>query len=113
MSIGRGRFHRRSSYGNQLKALPVEAMYAAGVSLGTLVVYIAIMAGSVYLSGETPKWLGGLGTIGFLVALCALIYNIGQMKTKTELKYRATCLAISSVVMIVWMATLVVGFVRG
>ena len=104
MGIGRGRFHRRSSYGNQLKALPVEAMYAAGVSLGTLVVYAGIIAGSVYLSGETPKWLGGLGS---------LIFNIGQMKTKTELKYRATCLIISSVVMIVWMATLVVGLVRG
>lgn len=113
MGIGRGRFHRRSSYGNQLKALPVEAMYAAGVSLATMVVYIGIIAGSVYLSGETPKWLGGLGTIGFLVALGSLIFNIGQMKTKTELKYRATCLAISSVVMIVWMATLVVGLVRG
>lgn len=113
MGIGRGRFHRRSSYGNQLKALPVEAMYAAGVSLGTLVVYAGIIAGSVYLSGETPKWLGGLGTIGFLVALGSLIFNIGQMKTKTELKYRATCLIISSVVMIVWMATLVVGLVRG
>lgn len=113
MGIGRGRFHRRSSYGNQLKALPVEAMYAAGVSLGTLVVYAGIIAGSVYLSGETPKWLGGLGTIGFLVALGSLIFNLGQMKTKTELKYRATCLIISSVVMIVWMATLVVGLVRG
>jgi len=113
MGIGRGRFHRRSSYGNQLKALPVEAMYAAGVSLATMVVYIGIIAGSVYLSGETRKWLGGLGTIGFLVSLGSLIFNIGQMKTKTELKYRATCLIISSVVMIVWMATLVVGLVRG
>lgn len=111
--MARGRFHRRNSYGNQLKALPIEAMYAAGVSIITLFVYAGIIAGSVYLSGETPRWLGGLGTIGFLSALGALIFNIRQMKTKTELKYRLICLGISIFVMLVWSFPLVIGFIRG
>ena len=101
--MARSRFHRRSSYGNQLKALPMEAMYSAGVSLISLI-----------MSGETPRWLGGgLGTLGFLVAFGAFVYNVGQMKTKTELKYRIVCLAISSVIMIVWIATLIIGLIRG
>ena len=111
--MARGRFHRRSSYGNQLKALPIEAMYAAGVSFATLLIYGGIIAGSVYLSGETPKWLGGLGTIGFLIAFGALVYNIGQMKTKTEFKYRVVCMSISSFTMLVWVVTLLLGLIRG
>ena len=111
--MARGRFRKRSSYGKQLKALPIEAMYAAGVSAFTLLVCGALIAGSVYLKGETPRWLGGLGTLGFLTALGALIYNIGQMKTKTELKYRLICLGISIVVMIVWATLLILGLVRG
>jgi len=111
--MARGRFHRRNSYGNQLKALPIEAMYASIVSVATLFLYGAIMGGSVYLSGETPRWLGGLGTIGFLIALGAFIYNIGQMKTKTEFKYRLVCFSISSVAMLVWLTTLIIGLIRG
>ncbi len=111
--MARGRFRRRNSYGNQLKALPMEAMYCAGVSLFTFVLYIAIMTGSVYLSGETPRWLGGLGTLGFLVSVIAFIFNVGQMKTKTELKYRAICLGVSSFVMLIWIATLIIGVTRG
>lgn len=111
--MARGRFRRRNSYGNQLKALPIEAMYAAGASIITLLVYGGIIAGSVYLSGETPRWLGGLGTLGFLAAGIALIFNIGQMKTKTELKYRLICLGISIFSMLVWTSTLLLGVVRG
>jgi hypothetical protein len=112
--MARSRFHRRSSYGNQLKALPMEAMYSAGVSLVSLIIYGGIITASVYMSGETPRWLGGgLGTLGFLVAFGAFVYNVGQMKTKTELKYRVICLAISSVIMIVWIATLIIGLIRG
>ncbi|MCR5581300.1 MAG: hypothetical protein K6F66_06900 [Pseudobutyrivibrio sp.] len=111
--MARGRFHRRNSYGNQLKALPIEAMYAAGVSLFSLIVFGAVIAISVYMAGETPRWVGGIGTLGFLVALCALIFNIGQMKTKTEFKYRIVCLSISILAMVIWMATLIVGLVRG
>lgn len=111
--MARGRFHRRSTYGNQLKALPIEAMYAAGVSFVSLIVYGGIIGGSVYLSGETPRWLGGLGTLGFLIALCALIFNIGQMKTKTEFKYRLICLGISIFAMLIWVSTLMLGLIRG
>ncbi len=111
--MARNRFRRRSSNGNQLKALPMEAMYAAGVSLFTLIIFGAIIAASVYMAGETPRWLGGMGTLGFFVALGALVYNIGQMKTKTELKYRLICLGISSFVMIFWLATLIIGLIRG
>ncbi|MBE5916965.1 MAG: hypothetical protein E7273_08990 [Pseudobutyrivibrio ruminis] len=111
--MARGRFRRRSSYGNQLKALPIEAMYAAGVSLASLIMFAGIIVAAVYFAGETPRWIGGLGTIGFLVSLCAFIFNIGQMKTKTEFKYRIICFVISSVAMIVWAAALVIGLVRG
>ena len=111
--MARRRYHKRNSSGNQLKALPIEAMYAAGVSGGTLLIYAGVILSSVYLSGETPRWIGGLGTLGIIAAVAALIYNIGQMKTKTELKYRLICLGVSSVVAIVWLATLIIGFIRG
>ena len=110
--MSRVRFHRRSSYGNQLKALPMEAMYAAGVSLFTLIVYGAIIGASVYLAGETPRWLGGIGMLFFIVALCALGFNIGQMKTKTELKYRLVCLGISIFVMLFWLGTFILGMIN-
>lgn len=104
--------HRRNRTGNQLKALPIEAMYAAGVSVFSLILYAAIIAGSVYMSGETPKWLGGSATLCFCVALGAFIYNIGQMKTKTEIKYRIICLGISTLAMIVWTVTIVLGMIN-
>lgn len=104
--------HRRNSNGNQLKALPIEAMYAAGVSVFSLILYGAIIAGSVYLAGETPKWLGGSATLCFCIALGAFIFNIGQMKTKTEIKYRLICLGISTLAMIVWTATIIVGMIN-
>ena len=104
--------HRRNSNGNQLKALPIEAMYAAGVSVFSLILYGAIIAGSVYLAGETPKWLGGSATLCFCIALGAFIFNIGQMKTKTEIKYRLICLGISTPAMIVWTATIIVGMIN-
>ena len=104
--------HRRNSNGNQLKALPIEAMYAAGVSVFSLILYGAIIAGSVYLAGETPKWLGGSATLCFCIALGAFIFNIGQMKTKTEIKYRLICLGVSTLAMIVWTATIIVGMIN-
>lgn len=110
--MGRVRPHRRNSYGNQLKALPMEAMYAAGVSLFTLIVYAAVIGVSVYMSGDTPKFIGGIGMLGFIVALAALLYNIGQMKTKTELKYRVICLSISILTMIAWIAPYVLGLIN-
>lgn len=110
--MGRVRPHRRNSYGNQLKALPMEAMYAAGVSLFTLIVYAAVIGVSVYMSGDTPKFIGGIGMLGFIVALAALLYNIGQMKTKTELKYRVICLSISVLTMIAWIAPYVLGLIN-
>ncbi len=108
----RSRSHRRNSYGNQLKALPIEAMYAAGVSVFTLIVYGIVIAVSVYMSGETPRLLGGFGMLGFFTALGAFIYNIRQMKTKTELKYRLICLGISFVIMAVWVATFILGMLN-
>lgn len=110
--MGRVRPHRRNSYGNQLKALPVEAMYAAGVSIFSLFVYGAIMGVSIYMAGETPKFIGGIGMLGFFMALAALLYNCSQMKTKTELKYRIICLAISIGVMCVWIGTFVLGMIN-
>ncbi len=110
--MARNRFHRRGSYGKQLKALPMEAMYSAGVSLVTLIAYIFIIAASVFMAGETPRWLGGLSTLFFFVALCALIFNISQMKTKTEFKYRLVCLIISAVVMFFWMGTFILGMIN-
>ena len=110
--MGRVRPHRRNSYGNQLKALPMEAMYAAGVSIFSLVIYAAIMGVSVYMSGETPKFIGGIGMLGFFIALGAMLFNIGQMKTKTELKYRLICLAISGVAMVIWVGTFILGMMN-
>lgn len=108
----RARFHRRNSYGNQLKALPVEAMYAAGVSLFSLIIYGVVIGISVHMSGDTPKFIGGIGMLGFCVALFALLYNIGQMKTKTELKYRIVCMSISAVVMVIWIAPYILGLIN-
>lgn len=110
--MARNRSRRRNSYGNQLKALPIEAMYAAGVSLFSLIVYIVVIVISVFMAGETPRWVGGSGMLGFFAALGAFLYNLGQMKTKTELKYRLICLGVSLVVMIVWMATFIIGMVN-
>ncbi|MCR4566505.1 MAG: hypothetical protein K5769_00435 [Pseudobutyrivibrio sp.] len=104
--------HRHGSSGGRSKALPIEAMYAAGVSLVSLIVYGAIIGGSVYLAGETPKWLGGLGTLGYIVAICAFVYNIRQMKKQTEIKYRIICMGISSVSMIVWTVTIIIGMIK-
>ena len=104
--------HRRNSNGNQMKALPIEAMYAAGVSVFSLVLYGGLIAGSIYLAGETPKWLGGTGTLGFCIALGAFIYTVRQMKTKTEIKYRLICLGISSFAMLIWTATIILGMIN-
>ena len=110
--MGRVRPRRRNSYGNQLKALPIEAMYAAGVSLFTLIAYGVVIGISVYMSGETPKFIGGIGMLGFFMAIGALIFNLGQMKTKTELKYRLICLGVSLVVIIVWATTFILGMIN-
>ncbi|SHI79097.1 hypothetical protein [Pseudobutyrivibrio xylanivorans] len=110
--MGRVRPHRRNSYGNQLKALPMEAMYAAGVSIFSLVIYGAIMGVSVYMAGETPKFVGGIGMLGCFLALAAFLYNVAQMKTKTELKYRLICLAVSTLAMAIWVGTFILGMVN-
>ncbi len=104
--------HRRNSNGNQMKALPMEAMYAAAVSVFSLIVYGVVIGVSVYMAGETPKLIGGIGFLGFLLALVAGIYNIGQMKTKTELKYRIVCMIISLVALIVWLSTFILGLIK-
>ena len=110
--MGRIRPHRHSSYVKQTKALPMEAMYAAGVSVFSLVVYAAVMGVSVYMAGETPKFVGGIGMLGFFLALAAFLYNCGQMKTKTELKYRLICLAVSGLIMAVWIGTFILGMIN-
>ncbi|SDB22593.1 hypothetical protein SAMN02910298_01093 [Pseudobutyrivibrio sp. YE44] len=108
----RSHFHRRNSYGNQLKALPMEAVYAAGVSILSLILYGVVIGVSVYMSGETPKFIGGLGMLGFVIALCSFIYNLNQMKTNTELKYRIACLIISIVVLIIWAIPFILGLLN-
>lgn len=101
--------HRRNSFGNQKKALPMEAMYAAGVSGFSLLVYVIIIAVSVYMAGETPNFIGGLGIIFFLVSLVAFIYNVGQMRTQTELRDRVVCMVISSISLLAWLITFFIG----
>ncbi len=103
--------HRRNSNGNQLKALPMEAMYAAGASIFSLIIFVGVMVTSILMEGETPRFVGGIGAIGFLISIVAFIYNIGQMKTKTELKYRVICMVITTVIMIIWAVPFVVGLV--
>ncbi|MCR5415431.1 MAG: hypothetical protein K6E79_01385 [Pseudobutyrivibrio sp.] len=110
--MGRVRPHRRNSNGNQLKALPMEAMYSAGISIISLIIYAATIVGSVFFKGDSPRWLGGIGTLGFIMGLVTFIYNLRQMKTKTELKYRLICLAISGVIFLIWLATLIVGIIN-
>ena len=109
--MARGR-RRHSSYGNQLKALPVEAMYAAGVSIFSLVIFGAVLGVSIYMSGETPKFIGGIAMLGFFVGLVAFIYNIRQLSTKTELKYRLICFSISTFSMIIWVIPYVLGLLN-
>ena len=41
-----------------------------------------------------------------------LVVKIGQMKTKTEFKYRIICLGVSTLAMIVWTATIVLGMIN-
>ena len=101
--------HRRNSYGNQLKAIPVEAIYAAGVSIFSIVMFIAIIGVSIYMAGETPRWLGGISVLAFIVALNAFIYNIKQMKTKTEIRYRVACMLISVLALAIWIGTFILG----
>ncbi len=108
----RGRPHRRNSYGNQLKALPVEAMYASGVSLFSLLIYVAVIGVSVYFAGETPKLVAGIGMLGLFISLAAALFNLGQMRTKTEVKYRIICMSISVVVLIIWITPYIMGLLN-
>lgn len=109
--MARGR-RRHSSYSNQLRALPVEAMYAAGVSVFSLLIFGIVLGVSIYMSGETPKLLGGIAMLGFFVCLIAFIFNLRQMGTKTELKYRLICLGVSAFSMIVWIIPYVLGLLN-
>ena len=90
----------------------MEAMYAAGISLLSLIIYVVVIVVSVCMSGETPKFIGGLGMLGFFIALCSLVYNLNQMKTKTELKYRVVSLVISFVIMIIWATPYILGLLN-
>ncbi|MCR4694430.1 MAG: hypothetical protein K5773_03790 [Pseudobutyrivibrio sp.] len=101
--------HRRNSYGNQLKAIPVEAMYAAGVSIFSILMFIAIIGVSIYMAGETPRWIGGISVLAFIVSINAFIYNIKQMKTKTEIRYRVICMLISVFALAIWIGTFILG----
>ena len=104
--------HRHNSSRGRAKALPIEAMYAAGVSLFSLIVYGVVIGVSVYLEGETPKWLGGIAMLAFIASICAFVFNVYQMKTKTEIKYRVICIIISFVALVVWGATIILGMVK-
>lgn len=109
--MARGR-RRHSSYSNKLRALPVEAMYAAGVSIFSLLIFGVILGVSIYMSGETPKFVGGIAMLGFFTCLSAFVFNIRQMQTKTELKYRLICLGVSTFAMIVWATPYVLGLLN-
>ena len=87
----------------------MEAMYAAGVSIFSLVAFIAILAIDVYMAGDTPKVIGGLSILFFIAALCAFAFNISQMTKQTELKDRIICMIISTVCFAVWLVTFLIG----
>ncbi len=102
---------RRASAKDQLKAKPMEAIYAAAVSLASFVAYIVIVAMSVSYAGDSPNWVGGLGILGFFASICAGIYNAGQMQTKTEFKDRCICFGISIAVFLIWLVTFILGMI--
>ena len=104
--------HRRNRNGNQLKAKPIEAMYAAGCSIASVLLYAVLIALSIFNAGDNTRWIGGIGFLGFVMALVAFIYNIRQMRTPTELTIRIICMAISSVAFLIYIATYVMGILH-
>lgn len=110
--MSRRRRHRRDSSIKESKAWPMEAIYASGVSLISLIIYGALIGVSVYKAGENPNVIGGIGMLGLFIALAAAIFNITQMRTKTELKYRIICMAVSTVVLIIWLTPYVLGLIN-
>lgn len=110
--MARNRRHRKSSASKPLKALPMEAVYAATLSLFSLIIYIAVIGVSAFMNGETPKLVGGIGMLGFIIALAALVYNFFQLNTKTEVKYRVICFGISTFATILWLAPYIYGLIK-
>lgn len=104
--------HRRSRFGNPKKAKPMEAMYAAGVSIFSVLCFIVILIVDVAMGGDTPRFIGGLSVIAFLISLSAFIFNIGQMRTQTEFKDRLICLLISIFSFLIWLSVFVIGMVN-
>ena len=104
--------HRRNRSGNQLKAKPMEAIYGAVVSGISIVLYAAIVVVSVDMAGETPNWIGGLGFLGICTAIGAFIYVIKQMKTKTDFVLRLICMGVSTVSLLIWFITFLIGMFR-
>ena len=104
--------HRRGNFGVQNKAKPVEAMYAAGFSIISIIAYIVILIIDAFMAGETPKVVGGLAFVFFCMSVGAFCFNISQMKTKTEFRDRVICLCISSVSFLIWLSTFILGMVR-
>ncbi len=100
---------RRSAAQKQQKAKPMEAMYAAGVSILSFVVFIFTVVMSVVYSGDSPNWVGGLGILGFFASICACIFNAGQMQSKTEFRDRCICFVISLAALLIWLATFILG----
>ena len=99
--------HRRGT--TQKKAKPIEAMYAAVVSTISAVVYFAVIFYSVSQAGETSKLIGGIGMLGFAVAIGAFAFNVKQMAMDTDLHDRIICISVSTLVLILWIATMIIG----
>lgn len=99
--------HRRST--SQKKAKPMEAIYMSGVSILSIIVYLVLMAFSVANAGENSRWIGGVGILGLAIAIWAFVFNFGQMRKDTDFKERVICMVISSLALLAWVVTLVIG----
>lgn len=99
--------HRRST--TKKLAKPIEAMYAAGVSTVSIVMYFVEISIAVSEAGETTNWVGGFGILGLCIAIGAFVYNVGQMKKSTDLTERIICMSISSVALLCWGITMLIG----
>lgn len=103
---------RKMGFGVQKKAKPMEAIYAAALSLFCIVAYIGILVVDVMMAGETPKVLGGLSFVFYFLAFVSFVFNISQMKTSTDIKDRIICMSISSVSFLIWTFTFILGMVK-
>lgn len=101
-----------SSYKQQNRTVPMESMYAATASILTIVILVAIIVTSTYMAGETPAYVGGIGVLAFFTSIGCFVYNLRKFKEKTDLRIKLSCLIVSSVAALAWLAIYVLGMLR-